>query len=224
MPAGPRCSTSSRWPDPQLPVRTWAAGLCRSGTKTAEATARYNALSARSRPLRSAWLRSPCCAPTSSTTPRPARPMWPTARPGIQRNSAQHEEEILLHQAAKEAFNELNVKEAAHHQGASDRVRPAVGGQEKGLRRVPAGPRHHAGAADGQEQCGSGPGDGADRTATERKRPRPAVSWSRSKAFVRTRSHRLKICVQRGLGGLPSTSAWGYLDSHRHRLPLSLQK
>ena len=27
-----------------------------------------------------------------------------------------------------------------------------------------------------------------------------------------------------GLGGLPSTSAWGYLDSHRHRLPLSLQK
>lgn len=28
----------------------------------------------------------------------------------------------------------------------------------------------------------------------------------------------------KGLGGLPSTSAWGYLDSHRHRLPLSLQK
>ena len=38
------------------------------------------------------------------------------------------------------------------------------------------------------------------------------MSWSRSKAFARTRSHRLKICVPRGLGGLPSTSAWGYLD------------
>ena len=46
------------------------------------------------------------------------------------------------------------------------------------------------------------------------------MSWSRSKAFAKTRSHRLKICVPRGLGGLPSTSAWGYLDSHRHRLPL----
>lgn|GEM_PF-395045 len=49
------------------------------------------------------------------------------------------------------------------------------------------------------------------------------MSWSRSKAFARTRSHRLKICVPRGLGGLPSTSAWGYLDSHRHRLPVTLQ-
>ena len=36
----------------------------------------------------------------------------------------------------------------------------------------------------------------------------------------RTRSRRMKFCVQRGLGALPSTSAWGYLDSHRHRLPL----
>ena len=57
-----------------------------------------------------------------------------------------------------------------------------------------------------------------------RKRPRPAVSWSRSKAFARTRSRRLKICVPRGLGGFPSTSAWGYLDSHRHRLRTSFLK
>src|SRR5699024_3549835 len=55
----------------------------------------------------------------------------------------------------------------------------------------------------GRDEGGSGPGDGADRAATERKRPRPAVSWSRSKAFARTRSHRLKICVPRGLGGYP---------------------
>ena len=38
--------------------------------------------------------------------------------------------------------------------------------------------------------------------------------------FDGVRTHRLKICVQRGIGGLPSTSAWGYLDSHRHRLPV----
>lgn len=49
------------------------------------------------------------------------------------------------------------------------------------------------------------------------------MSWSRSKAFARTRSRRLKICVPRGLGGLPTTSAWGYMDSHRHRLPVTLQ-
>ena len=49
------------------------------------------------------------------------------------------------------------------------------------------------------------------------------MSRSWSKAFAKTRSHRLKICVPRGLGGLPSTSAWGYLDSHRHRLPVTLQ-
>lgn len=50
------------------------------------------------------------------------------------------------------------------------------------------------------------------------------MSWSRSKAFARTRSRRLKICVPRGLGGFPSTSAWGYLDSHRHRLRTSFLK
>ena len=55
------------------------------------------------------------------------------------------------------------------------------------------------------------------------ERPWTVSNWPGSKAFVRTRSHRLKICVQRGLGGLPSTSAWGYLDSHRHRLPVTLQ-
>ena len=103
----------------------------------------------------------------------------------------------------------------AAEEGAKNRLDAALERAESD-----AAQRRHAGAADGQEQCGSGPGDGADRAATERKRPRPAVSWSQSKAFTRTRSHRLKICVPRGLGGLPSTSAWGYLDSHRHRLPL----
>ena len=44
------------------------------------------------------------------------------------------------------------------------------------------------------------------------------------KSVRRTRSHRMKICVPRGLGGLPSTSAWGYLDSHKHCLRTSFLK
>lgn len=35
---------------------------------------------AKSRRRRSVWRRSPCCEPTSSTTPRPATPMPPTVR------------------------------------------------------------------------------------------------------------------------------------------------
>ena len=40
------------------------------------------------------------------------------------------------------------------------------------------------------------------------------------KSVRRTRSHRMKFCVQRGLGALPSTSkACGEMDSHKHCLP-----
>ena len=35
------------------------------------------------------------------------------------------------------------------------------------------------------------------------------MSWSWSKAFVRTRSRRMKFCVQRGLGGIPQQAAPG---------------
>ena len=58
----------------------------------------------------------------------------------------------------------------------------------------------------------------------KRKRPRPAVSWSWSKAFAgtghpgdvrlvptgverRPRSHRMKFCVQRGLGRCPQQAS-----------------
>ena len=38
----------------------------------------------------------------------------------------------------------------------------------------------------------------------------------------RMRSRMMQSCVLRGIGGLPSTSVWGYVDSHKHCLPLSL--
>ena len=43
----------------------------------------------RSRRRRSAWRRSPCCGPTSSTTPRPVRSMPPTAGPDTPNSSGQ---------------------------------------------------------------------------------------------------------------------------------------
>ncbi|OUO72209.1 hypothetical protein B5F54_15935 [Anaeromassilibacillus sp. An250] len=41
----------------------------------------------------------------------------------------------------------------------------------------------------------------------------------RQKSVRRTRSHRMKFCVQRGLGALPSTSSLWQMDSHKHCLP-----
>ena len=41
------------------------------------------------------------------------------------------------------------------------------------------------------------------------------------KSVRRTRSHRMKFCVQRGLGALPSTSSLWQMDSHKHCLPVS---
>ena len=76
MPAGPRCSTSNRWRRPSttcpntgcwiMPI--WKQKQQRQRPITMRCPTR-------SRPPRSAWPRLPCCAPTSSTTPRPARPM-----------------------------------------------------------------------------------------------------------------------------------------------------
>ena len=39
------------------------------------------------------------------------------------------------------------------------------------------------------------------------------------KSIRRTRGHRIKSCVQRGLGAAPSTSVCGEMDSHKHCLP-----
>ena len=87
-PAGPRCSTSNRWRRPSTTCPNtgcWIMPIWKQKQQRRRPVTMRCPI--RSRPPRSAWPRSPCCAPTSSTTPRPATPMWPTARPDIQRNS-----------------------------------------------------------------------------------------------------------------------------------------
>ena len=39
------------------------------------------------------------------------------------------------------------------------------------------------------------------------------------KSVRRTRSHRMKFCVQRGLGHCPQQAVCGEMDSHKHCLP-----
>lgn len=88
MPTGPRCSTSNRWRRPSTTCPNtgcWIMPIWKPKQQ------RRRPVTTRcptgSRPPRSAWPRLPYCAPTSSTTPRPATPMWPIARLDIQRNS-----------------------------------------------------------------------------------------------------------------------------------------
>ena len=63
-----------------------------------------------------------------------------------------------------------------------------------------------------------------EQTEPQQKKTTASGELVAVKSVRRTRSHRLKICVPRGLGGIPSTSAWGYLDSHKHRLPVSSER
>ena len=80
--AGPRCSTSNRWHRPSTicpNTGCWIMTIWKPKRQRQQpATMRCPA---RSRSLKSAWRRSPYCAPTSSTMLRPTRAMWPTARP-----------------------------------------------------------------------------------------------------------------------------------------------
>ena len=111
-PAGPRCSTSSRWHRPLNYLSEHGLlDYADLETKTAEATARYNALSdqikaAEKRMAEIAVLR------THIVNYAKTRETYVAYRKaGYSKKFRQeHEEEILLHQAAKEAFNELNVK------------------------------------------------------------------------------------------------------------------
>lgn len=79
----------------------------------------------------------------------------------------EHEEEILLHQAAKNAFDEMGVKKI-----------PKV----KELQTEYA------------------------KLLEEKKKTTASGKLVLVKSVRRTRSHRMKFCVQRGLGALPSTS------------------
>ena len=124
----------------------------------------------------------------------------------------------MLHQAAKEAFNELNVKKLPTIKELQTEYAQLLADKKKAYgeyRQARATMRELLTVKNNVDRVLA-----MEQTEPQQKEKdqRPAVSWSQSKAFTRTRSHRLKICVPRGLGGLPSTSAWGYLDSHRHRL------
>ena len=79
----------------------------------------------------------------------------------------EHEEEILLHQAAKNAFDEMGVKK---------------------LPKVKELQTEYA------------------KLLEEKKKTTASGKLVLVKSVRRTRSHRMKFCVQRGLGALPSTS------------------
>ena len=81
-------------------------------TKTAEATARYNALSASDQGRREAHGRDRRAAHAHRQLRQDPRDLCglPQGRVFTEILRQEHEDEIRLHQAAKEAFNELNVK------------------------------------------------------------------------------------------------------------------
>ena len=118
---------------------------------------------------------------------------------------SEHEADILLHQAAKQAFDQLNVKKLAKDESLAGRVRRAAGGEKGGLRRAAQGPRRGAGAADRQGQCG--PRFAGHRGAASRRK-KSTASGELTVLFSvrRTRSQLRYRAVQGGLGVLPTTS------------------
>ena len=134
----------------------------------------------------------------------------------------EHEEEILLHQAAKNAFDEMDVKKLPKDKELQTEYAKLLEEKKKTY-------AEYRRSREEMRELLMAKAN-VDRVLkmeveqdVEKKRPRPAVSWSWSKAFAgtghpgdvrlvptgverRPRSHRMKFCVQRGLGALPSTS------------------
>ena len=80
-------------------------------TKTAEATARYNALSAQIKAAEKRMAEIAVLRTHIVNYAKTRETYVAYRRAGYSRKFyAEHEDEIRLHQAAKEAFNELNVK------------------------------------------------------------------------------------------------------------------
>ena len=81
MSAGPRCSTSSRWPRPWpifQSMTCWTTPLLRQ--RLLLRLKGTTICGRRSSQRKSGWRRSAPCGRISSSTPRPVTPMWPTAR------------------------------------------------------------------------------------------------------------------------------------------------
>ena len=68
---------------------------------------------------------------------------------------AEHEGDILIHKAAKKAFDELGVKKAALRQELAGGIRQAAIGEKGGVCRIPAFVRRDARAAAPQAERGS---------------------------------------------------------------------
>ena len=113
---------------------------------------------------------------------------------------SEHEADILLHQAAKQAFDQLNVKKLPNDESLAGRVRRAAGGEKGGLRRAAQGPRRGAGAADRQGQMWTAfcrtPG-----AASRRKKSTASGELTVLFSVRRTRSQLRYRAVQGGLGG-----------------------
>ena len=88
----------------------------------------------------------------------------------------EHEQEILLHQAAKKAFDDMGIKKLPKVKELQAEYAKLL--EEKDLCRISAFPRRNAGAFDCKSQCGSASENGGRTGGGKGKRPRPAVSWS----------------------------------------------
>ncbi len=118
----------------------------------------------------------------------------------------EHEQEILLHQAAKNAFDEMGVKKLPKVKDLQAEYAKLLEEKKKTYaeyRHSREEMRELLTAKANVDRLLKMDEEQKKRTG---KRPRPAVSWSWSKSVRRTRSHRMKFCVQRGVGALPSTS------------------
>lgn len=67
---------------------------------------------------------------------------------------SEHEADILLHQAAKRAFDELNVKKLPKMKDLQAEYATLLAEKKAAYTELRKGPRRGAGAADRQDQCG----------------------------------------------------------------------
>ena len=85
-----------------------------------------------------AWPKYRSCGHRSSTMPRPAMCTQPTATAGYNKKfRAEHETEILLHQAAKEFFDKQGLKKLPKMKDLKRRVCRAAQAEEGGLSGIP---------------------------------------------------------------------------------------
>ena len=97
----------------------------KSGVATTRAT---TSCLPKSRQRKSAWQRSPYCVPHIVNYAKTRETYVAYRKAGYSKKfREEHEADILLHQAAKNAFEDLGVKKAAYCQKPTSGIRPVVG-------------------------------------------------------------------------------------------------